>query len=149
MEGEVYLERDFGADTFLGVEFINSTTLLMGKSAGAALWNIESDEYVQMSFYGHHDYEYNKANNTYFTLNVYFLEHEGTTYGFDRIKEYTPDGELVWELNTSDFISFYFEFYWFYISWKSLLINQAFLSCYYLFCRLFSKNSLGKRRACL
>ncbi len=106
MKGEVYLERDFGTDTFMGVEFVNSTTLLMGKGAGAALWNIETNEYVQMSFYGHHDYEFNKANNTYFTLNVYFLEHEGTTYGFDRIEEYTPDGEFIWHVNTSDFISF-------------------------------------------
>ena len=106
MEGNVYIERDLGTDSFLGAEFINSTTLLVGKNAGAALWNIETDEFVQMSFHGHHDYEFNKENNTFFTLNIYFLEHEGTTYAFDRIEEYTPEGELIWYVNTSDFISF-------------------------------------------
>ena len=106
MEGEVFMEKDLGTGAFLGAEFVNSTTLLLGKGAGAALWNFETDEYVQMTFHGHHDYEFNKKNNTYFTLNIYFLEHEETTYAFDRIEEYTPDGNLVWSVNTSDFISF-------------------------------------------
>jgi hypothetical protein len=106
MEGNTFLEKDLGTDAFLGAEFINSTTILLGKNAGAALWNIETDEYVQMSFHGHHDYEFNKENNTFFTLNIYFLEHEGTIYAFDRIEEYTPEGELIWNVNTSDFISF-------------------------------------------
>ncbi len=106
MEGKVVIQKDIGQYGFHDVEFINSTTLLYGTSESAALWNIETDEIKHLGFYGHHDYEYNPANNTYFTLKAYFLDlGEDELYAYDRIEEYNSTGSLVWYTNTHDFIS--------------------------------------------
>ncbi|MHA1221799.1 MAG: aryl-sulfate sulfotransferase, partial [Candidatus Heimdallarchaeaceae archaeon] len=106
MEGNIIIEKDIGADAFMGVEFINSTTILWGNYIGAFLWNIETDKTEQLYFKGHHEYEKNYANNTYFTFNAYFLEHEGMEYAYDQVQEFTAEGKKVWYVNTSDFIPF-------------------------------------------
>ncbi len=105
MEGNAIIQKNIGLYGAFYVEFINSTTLLYGTSSGAALWNIETDKVKQFSFAGHHDYEYNPANNTYFTLKAYFLDlGEEKLFAYDRIEEYNSTGSLVWYKNTHDFV---------------------------------------------
>ncbi len=106
MGGNIIIEKDIGLDGFMSVEFLNSTTLLYGNYFGAFLWNIETDETEQLGFKGHHDYERNEANDTYFTLHPYIIENQGTEYLYDQIAEHTHDGSLVWSVNMSDFIPF-------------------------------------------
>ncbi|MBY9001505.1 MAG: aryl-sulfate sulfotransferase, partial [Candidatus Heimdallarchaeota archaeon] len=106
MEGDIIVEKDVGTDAFLGVEFINSTTLLYGNYEGALLWNIETDLEEQLYFKGHHEYEWNPITNTFFTLNQYLVFHDGLDYVYDRIAEFTPDGEMIWSVNMSDFVPF-------------------------------------------
>lgn len=106
MEGEIIIEKDVGTDAFLSVEFINSTTLLYGNYGGALLWNIETDVEEQLHFKGHHEYEWNPIDNTYFTLKQYFVFHDGLDYVYDRIAEFTPEGEMIWSVNMSDFVPF-------------------------------------------
>ncbi|NHI88045.1 MAG: hypothetical protein EAX87_00900 [Candidatus Thorarchaeota archaeon] len=86
-------------------EFINSTTILLGTDSGAALWNYYDDSMVYLNISGHHEYSYNPLNNTFFTLNYYRIEIDGYLYQFDYIEEYNSTGDLVWTLDTRDFIS--------------------------------------------
>ena len=62
---EIYYE---GALANYAAEFINSTTILYGDYTGAMLWNIETNVTESLNFNGHHDYEKNYANDTYFAL---------------------------------------------------------------------------------
>ncbi|MCK4972842.1 MAG: aryl-sulfate sulfotransferase, partial [Candidatus Heimdallarchaeota archaeon] len=70
------------------------------------LWNIETDVEEQLHFKGHHEYEWNPIDDTYFTLNQYLVFHDGLDYVYDRIAEFTPDGEMIWSVNMSDFVPF-------------------------------------------
>lgn len=106
MVGDILVEKDVGTDAFLSVEFINSTTLLYGNYEGALLWNIETNVEEQLHFKGHHEYEWNPIANTYFTLNQYLVYHDGLDYVYDRIVEFTPEGEIIWSVNMSDFVPF-------------------------------------------
>ena len=108
LEGNIYLSREFGDKAnldFFGDEFINSTTLLYGDETGAKLWNIETNYTQELSMYGHHDYERNYANNTYFAISKYVINIEGNDYLFDVIREYLEDGTVIWQLDTRDFVS--------------------------------------------
>jgi len=106
LEGNIYLSKEFGKEAnldFFGVEFVNSTTLLYGDQTGAKLWNIETNVTKNLNVYGHHDYERNYANDTYFAISKYIVNIEGVDYLFDMVREYSDDGSLVWQLNTRDF----------------------------------------------
>jgi hypothetical protein len=86
-------------------KFINTTTILLGTSEGAALWHFRENEIVLLGFDGHHDYEYNPLNHTFFTFHSYEIEIEGDLYLFDRIVEFNELGEIVWVVDTRSFIS--------------------------------------------
>ncbi|MHA1221738.1 MAG: aryl-sulfate sulfotransferase [Candidatus Heimdallarchaeaceae archaeon] len=111
MDGNILFEKSLANSTSLGlsslsVEFINSTTILLGEKDSVVLWNLEKDKKVPLGFKGHHDYEYNPITNTCLTFNRYPVEIDGVSYIFDRIEEYNLDGEMIWYMNTSDFISY-------------------------------------------
>ncbi len=107
LDGNLYLKRELyteGALANFAAEFINSTTILYGDGNGANLWNIYTNITTTLGFYGHHDYEMNYANNTYFTLKCYVIEINGTKYLFDKIVEYNQNAEIIWEKDTMDFV---------------------------------------------
>ncbi len=113
MQGNVVVQKDLEVDSSTepargvarAVEFVNSTTLIYGNENGSVLWNIETDVEEFMNFTGHHEYEKNPNDNTYFTLNQYLVNYDGLDYVYDRISEYTPSGKLIWSVNMSDFIT--------------------------------------------
>jgi hypothetical protein len=106
MDGESIVEKYIGNNYFAAcAEFINSTTVLLGTDQGAALWNYYDDTMVYLNISGHHEYEYNPNDNTFFTLNYYTIEIDEILYQFDYINEYNVNGDLVWSLDTRDFIS--------------------------------------------
>ncbi|MFQ5977026.1 MAG: aryl-sulfate sulfotransferase [Candidatus Heimdallarchaeota archaeon] len=102
MDGNVITTKEgIGAP----VEFINSTTILGASATGAVLWNIHDNTTTQLGFIGHHEYEYNSNNDTFFSFYVYDIEVNGTLYGYDMINEYDSLGQLIWSLKTDSFIS--------------------------------------------
>ena len=108
MKGNVILQHKIGLDAYLwdtSCEFVNSTTILSGDNSGSYLWNIENGVFEHHGFHGHHDYEYNPINNTFFTLKEYFVEIEEERYYFDRLVEYNSTGDIIWELDTRSFTS--------------------------------------------
>ena len=108
LEGNIYLSREFPKTTsldYLNIEFINSTTLLYGDFSDAKIWNIETNYTKSISMYGHHDYEKNYANDTYFAISKYVANIEGIDYLFDIVREYTEEGTVVWQLDTRNFTS--------------------------------------------
>ncbi len=70
-----------------------------------ALVNIYDDATRFLGFYGHHEYEYNPNNETVFTFRYSSKVINNSTYLFDFIDEYDLDGNLVWSLDVSDFIT--------------------------------------------
>ncbi len=112
LDGNIYFERELGYSGTLAdsaAEFINSTTILYGDAGHAYLWNIETDVTKYLNLTGHHDFERNYANNTYFVLKGGVIEINGSEYLYDKIHEYSQEGDLVWEFNTLDVVN---ESYW-------------------------------------
>ncbi len=106
LEGNIYFKKEYGKEAnldFFGVEFINSTTILQGDHVSAKLWNLETNVTQDLNIYGHHDYERNYANDTYFAISKYTVDIDGTLYLFDKVREYLQDGTLIWELDTRSF----------------------------------------------
>jgi hypothetical protein len=107
-DGRIYFEREMLTDGALAdnaAEFINSTTILYAELGHAKLWNLETNTTTHLNFSGHHDIERNYANNTYFVLKGYVIKIGGEEYLYDKIQEYTPGGNLVWEVDTIDFVN--------------------------------------------
>ena len=108
LHGNLCFKREVdteGALANFAAEFINSTTILYGDVNGANLWNIYTNDTTALGVYGHHDYEMNYANKTYFTLNCYIVEINGTKYLFDKVVEYNQNTEIIWEKDTMDFVN--------------------------------------------
>jgi hypothetical protein len=107
MAGEVLFSEDVGSAPpwKASAELIDPHTVLVGTETGAALWHIYNGTLEHLDFGGHHDYDYNPINDTFFTLKVTYEDIEGSTYRFDQIVEFDRNGTLVWSLNVSDFVS--------------------------------------------
>jgi hypothetical protein len=110
MKGNVEYERVLTNDGVyeladLSVEFVNPTTVLVGYPFNVALVNIYNDTTRFLNFYGHHEYEYNPNNDTVFTFKYHPTTINNSEYLFDLINEYDLNGNLVWSLDVSDFIT--------------------------------------------
>jgi hypothetical protein len=104
MSGNSIIERSNLSSTSLPAKFINSTTLLFGLPNSAVLWNIYTNVTTELHFKGHHDYEYNYANDSYFAIGSSDVEINGTSYVYTIIKEYDQTGRRLWTLDTQSFI---------------------------------------------
>lgn len=110
MEGNVEYERILTPETLyeladLSMDFVSPTTILVGYQRDVALVNLYNGSVRYLGFFGHHDYEYNHNNNTVFVFKYMTKDINGSSYLYDRIEEHNLNGELVWSLDTSDFIS--------------------------------------------
>ncbi len=103
MSGEI-IKRKSSFNSQLKI--INSTTLLLGSTGGATLWNIYEDNTESLGFDGHHEFEYNPINETFFTLHQYNVEIDDQEYLFDKIMEFNATGDQIWSLDTRSFISY-------------------------------------------
>ncbi len=91
-------------------KFIEPRVILCGREnsngeENAVLWDIQNNKTQVLDFWGHHDFEWNPLNDTFFTFVRYQEEIDGEVYSFDLINEYTGTGDLVWSLDTQSFIS--------------------------------------------
>ncbi|MFX1345801.1 MAG: aryl-sulfate sulfotransferase [Promethearchaeota archaeon] len=104
MEGNIKKQRNYVS--LKPVEFLNSTTLMYGEWGACALWNIYDNSTEILDFVGHHEYEYNPINDTFFTFGLKGVIINNITYLFDIIYEYNRAGQVVWFLNTWSFINY-------------------------------------------
>ncbi|MHA2247466.1 MAG: aryl-sulfate sulfotransferase [Candidatus Hodarchaeales archaeon] len=106
MKGDILAEMK---DYQHPAKFLTPNTVLIAKNIGnedanAVLWNISDNSTEILDFFGHHDFEWNPNNETYFAFLKYRIEIDGQEYCYDTINEYTKTGELVWSLDTRSFI---------------------------------------------
>ncbi len=106
MNGTVVLNRHIGeVPAFYSMaEFVDPYTILVGAPGGPGFWNIINDTWDHVPKRGHHEYEYNPNSDTVFMLNHIFVDINGTEYLYDVIEEVDRDGNVVWALNTTDFV---------------------------------------------
>ena len=90
---------------FSVAKFINSTTIVVGGIVRPFLWNFFENTTHNLMFAEHHDIEYISQTNTFLTLTREDKWVDGSLYAFDRIMEYTPEGENVWSLSAQSFVS--------------------------------------------
>ena len=87
------------------VSLVNPYTALIGTPNGPIFWNFINNTIVPASTAGgHHELEYNANSNTFFTFRQYTTNIEGEVYLYDVIVELDNAGNIVWSLDTSDFI---------------------------------------------
>ncbi|MFX1516628.1 MAG: aryl-sulfate sulfotransferase [Promethearchaeota archaeon] len=98
MEGYQHPAKLLTPDTVLCAKDIGN------KEVNAVLWNITNNNVEILDFFGHHDFEWNPNDNTYFAFLKYRIEIDGQEYMYDTIDEYTKTGKLVWSLDTRSFI---------------------------------------------
>ncbi|MCG3221308.1 MAG: aryl-sulfate sulfotransferase, partial [Candidatus Heimdallarchaeota archaeon] len=106
MDGNVIKEKfleTISSVAYVSAEFINATHILYGSPEGARLWNYYTDEDIYLGFYGHHEYEYNPLQGTFFSFKRHKVDIDEITWLFDYIREYNSTGGIVWELSTYDF----------------------------------------------
>ena len=104
MEGNIIMQRDDVNQ--MSVEFINSTTLMFGNDYTCTLWNIYDNSTEILNFRGHHDYEYNPRDDTFFIFKGRLVYFDSNPYVFDTIYECNREGQVVWFLNTWSFINY-------------------------------------------
>ncbi len=102
MEGNIIIDKIWEGDP---IRFLNSTTVYGHYLDQTMIWNMFTDTVQLLDFHGHHDIEYNYANNTFLTIVDYFVEIEGLSCRYDRIVEYDFDGTEVWSVDTQPFIT--------------------------------------------
>ncbi|MBS3795864.1 MAG: aryl-sulfate sulfotransferase [Candidatus Thorarchaeota archaeon] len=108
MEGYTIAEKEIGANFYLAdcpAEWINATAIMYGTPQGSVIWDYYRDTTVRFDFRGHHEYEYNHVNDTIFTFEYESVAIGGEEYLFDKIVEYNLSGDVVWSLDTQDFVS--------------------------------------------
>jgi hypothetical protein len=110
MDGNVHYERILTNDGLyeladLSMEFVSPTTILVGYPFNVALVNLYTGSTRYLNCYGHHEYEYNPNNDTVFTFKYNQKVIDNETYLFDLVNEYDLNGDLVWSLDVSEFIT--------------------------------------------
>ncbi|MGV9170448.1 MAG: hypothetical protein ACOC38_10980 [Promethearchaeia archaeon] len=108
MEGNAIAEKKIGADFYLAdrpAEWINATAIMYGTPQGAVICDYYSDTIVEFDLRGYHEYEYNHMNDTIFTFEYESVVIGGEECLFNRIVEYNLSGDVVWSLDTRDFVS--------------------------------------------
>jgi hypothetical protein len=108
MDGNIIHEKYIGSGMLAAdvpAEMIGPRDVLVGTPTGAAIWNLDDDSLRILSgIAGHHEYEYNERDNTFFVIEYKTVNIDGTDYLYDEIVEYTESGVEVWSLDTSTFI---------------------------------------------
>ena len=97
--GKIVYELEDSAHTVH--KFIDSKTVAMGGQEGfMELWNYKTGEVETLDVPGgHHDFDYNPETDTFMVLE-YAISAEiwnDTYILYDKLGEYTRDGELIWE----------------------------------------------------
>ncbi|MFW9787780.1 MAG: aryl-sulfate sulfotransferase [Candidatus Thorarchaeota archaeon] len=106
--GEVILEEVLPENKWIGdcpAEFLDPTSILVRYSNTTALYNLTDGSATLLPFEGHHEFEYNPINDTFFTFH-YDTEKIGEeNYLYDLLLEFDREGNIVWSFNVSTLMS--------------------------------------------
>ena len=99
--GEIVYELENSAHTVH--KFIDSSTVAMGGQEGfLELWNYITGDVETLNVPGgHHDFDYNPETDTFMILEYEYSSEtwDGAYILYDKLTEYTRDGEIIWEWN--------------------------------------------------
>jgi hypothetical protein len=101
---QIYLGTNFDT-SYYTAKFINTTTVIVEGLNYPFLWNFFDNSTYYLNFLTHHDITFNPVHNSFFALEQKNVTVGDTPYIFDVIKEYSMDGDLLWELSSEDFVS--------------------------------------------
>lgn len=97
--GEIVYELANSAHTVH--QFINATTVAMGGQGGTLeLWNYKENILEALEVPGgHHAFDYNPTTDTFMVLEYVYSDEtwDGLPVLYDRLAEYTREGQLIWE----------------------------------------------------
>ena len=104
--GDPVLYREANDQSYFAVKYVSQDEILFQGEPGSLshLWNLRTNQTIDMPFWGHHDIEYNPLNNTFLTLQYYVRNVNGTDVLFDKIVEFDVNGSLLWSWDTYDHI---------------------------------------------
>ncbi len=98
-QGKVIASLDAASHSAFKV--INSSTIVMGGQGGyLELWNYKTGVIEQLSVPGgHHDFDYNPETDTFMILEYQYTDEtwNGQDVIYDKIVEYSRDGQIIWE----------------------------------------------------
>ncbi|MHA2042605.1 MAG: aryl-sulfate sulfotransferase [Candidatus Thorarchaeota archaeon] len=118
MNGEVFLEKYLGTEFWSWpAELIDPRTILVRANDSALLYDLTDGSMTLLPFEGHHEYEYNPFDDTFFTLHFNEIEIDNETYLFDKLVEFDREGNIVWEFDITSLMSVvhwcpYQDYYW-------------------------------------
>ncbi len=101
---QVYLGANIDT-SYYTAKFINTTTVIVEGLNYPFLWNFYDNSTYYLDFLTHHDITFNPNHNSFFELEQRNVTIGETPYIFDVIKEYSMDGDLLWELSSDGFVS--------------------------------------------
>ena len=101
---QIHLGENFDT-SYYTAKFINTTTVIVEGLNYPFLWNFYDNSTYYLNFLTHHDITYNPVHDSFFALEQINVTIGDTPYIFDAIKEYSMEGDLLWELSSDDFIS--------------------------------------------
>lgn len=101
---QIHLGENFDT-SYYTAKFINTTTVVVEGLNYPFLWNFYDNSTYYLNFLTHHDITFNPVHNSFFALEQKNVTIGDTPYIFDVIKEYSMEGDLLWELSSDDFVS--------------------------------------------
>ena len=121
-EGKIVYELE---DSFHSFHmFVNSSTIAQGGQENVIeLWNYKTGnvEFLDIPE-GHHSFDYNPITDTFMVIEYFLSEEtwEGQRILYDLLSEYSRDGDLIWQWNSSTHYPFNSSLY------TTLCMNRTF-----------------------
>ena len=108
MNGEVLLEERL-YDNYLvadcPAEFLDPSTILVRANDTASLYDLNDGSMTLLPFDGHHEFEYNPLDDTFFTFHYNIVEIGGEDYRYDTLLEFNRQGDIVWSFDVSTLVN--------------------------------------------
>ncbi len=107
MNGTVILEEKLHDNWLVAdcpAEFIDPSTILVRANDTAAIYDLTDGSMTLLPFEGHHEFEYNPIDDTFFTFHYNIVEIDGEDYRYDTLLEFNRQGDIVWSFDVSSLV---------------------------------------------
>jgi hypothetical protein len=107
-DGHVVLEEYLPENEWISdcpAEFIDPESILVRHSNTTAIYNMTDGSVTLLPFEGHHEFEYNPVNDTFFTFHYDVRNIDDVDYLYDTLIEFDREGNVVWSFNASSLMS--------------------------------------------
>lgn len=108
MNGEVLLEEVLPENEWISdcpAELIDPASILVRYSNTTAIYNMNDGSVNLLPFEGHHEFEYNPINDTFFTFHYNVTNIDEDDYLYDTLLEFDREGGIVWSFDVSSLMS--------------------------------------------